>query len=87
TTTEATTTTTTTTESTTTTTTAPNFSKVIGDADGDEMIGIVDVIIVQKYLLGAEKLDKQSKVNVDLTNDGQVNAFDLAVLKRMLLNV
>lgn len=49
------------------------------------MIGIVDVITVQKYLLGAEMLDKQSKINVDLTDDGQVNAFDLAMLKRMLI--
>ena len=56
------------------------------DIDLDGNWGTVsDLILLQKYLLGAEKISNQATLNADINRDGEVNAFDLALLKREIL--
>ena len=57
---------------------------VEGDADSDGECTILDVIRLQRWLIG-----KSRSINMqaaDLNHDGDVDVFDLALLKNLLLN-
>ncbi len=54
----------------------------LGDADNSENVNVTDIVKLTKYLLHTD--DKVS-VNADLAADGRIDAFDLALLKAMLL--
>ena len=56
--------------------------KVVGDLTGDGVMNNVDVIVMQKYILGRLMLPQTLIAELDFNDDGKVNAFDLAVLKR-----
>lgn len=59
-------------------------SSVKGDVNQDGKCSVADIIKLQKYLLGREKLaDWQS---ADLTEDQMINIYDLIALKRLLLS-
>lgn len=64
-----------------------NESEVIylnpGDCDLDGSFSIVDVIQMQKYLMGQGELTCWK--NADFCQDNKIDGFDLAVMKRMLL--
>ncbi|MBQ8079419.1 MAG: dockerin type I repeat-containing protein [Oscillospiraceae bacterium] len=72
-----------TTTSTTTTTTTQTGS-LPGDVDADGKVGVSDVIMMQKYLLGLGKLTDPAQA--DLHKDGVIDIFDLAMLKHIALN-
>lgn len=57
---------------------------VRGDLTGDGVMNNVDVIVMQKYILGRLMLPQTLIAELDFNDDGKVNAFDLAVLKRMV---
>lgn len=54
---------------------------VKGDANDDGDFTILDIIMVQRYLLGAGDLTNAD--NCDLCEDGKINAFDLAAMKNL----
>lgn len=55
-----------------------------GDVNGDSKIDILDVVMLQKFLLGLDvKIDGKA---ADLCKDGIIDIFDLAMLKRAVLN-
>jgi arabinan endo-1,5-alpha-L-arabinosidase len=56
---------------------------VIGDVSADGQFSVADAVMMQKYLLRAG--DLTDDFAGDLCEDGVINAFDLAVMKRMLL--
>ncbi len=58
-------------------------SDLKGDCNADGKFSVLDTIMLQKYLFGKGELTAPQ--NVDLTEDGAVDAFDLAVMKRELL--
>ncbi len=62
---------------------AAETKKIIGDVNADGAFAVVDVVMLQKYLLHAGDLTDAAAG--DLTGDGRINAFDLAIMKRMLL--
>lgn len=55
-----------------------------GDVNEDGQINLVDIVSLQKYILRMNSLSTNGKANADLTADGRVNVFDLAVLKGMV---
>lgn len=60
---------------------------VPGDTDADGSIALSDVVRIQKYLHGAASLDSiQGTQNADMNEDGTLNVFDLALMKKRLLN-
>ncbi len=77
---------TTATEETTTTTTQPTKPIVNGDANGDGVLTVVDIVALQRYLFGKSTITAENAKCVDLTRDGRLNGFDLALLKRTLLH-
>ncbi|MDE5564838.1 MAG: RICIN domain-containing protein, partial [Oscillospiraceae bacterium] len=57
--------------------------KIIGDVDANDVFDLLDIIMMQKYLLNAGTLtDWESG---DLCADGVIDVFDLALMKRELL--
>ncbi len=55
-----------------------------GDVNADSDVNTLDVILLQKCLLGTESLDAMDPIAAELHEDGVINAFDLAYLKKML---
>ena len=53
-----------------------------GDADLNENVGVTDVVKLSRYLLHT---DSAVSINADLSGEGTIDAFDLALLKAMLL--
>lgn len=54
----------------------------LGDADDNGSVTVADAVCLSRSLVNH---DTQSSANADLTADGNLNAFDLGLLKRMLL--
>ena len=62
--------------------TQPVGDFVYGDANSDGIVDIMDVIRVNKFLLGTTDLDAKQRKAADVDNDGDVNATDsLNILK------
>ncbi len=59
---------------------APTLS---GDCNADSKFTVADAVMLQKYLLCTGNLTAPQ--NADLTGDGAVDGFDLAVMKKMLI--
>lgn len=75
-----------TTETTTTTTTTTEPEFIRGDVNGDGFVGIADVIIFQRWLLGCDvdHLIPNWRA-ADLCEDDCLNVFDLCLLKRIII--
>jgi len=56
---------------------------VKGDADANGKYEVTDIVMVQRYLLNTGELTNWK--NVDLHEDGRIDGFDLAIMKRMML--
>ncbi len=84
-TTSTTTTTTTTTTATAPTTTAVPPAPVQGDINNDGKVDIADLVMLQKYLMGAEKFSYAQFRASDLLSDGRVDAYDLVILRRLAI--
>jgi hypothetical protein len=54
-----------------------------GDVDMDDEVDVADIIALQKYLLGYEQVI--SSISSDVTGDGEIDIFDLGLLKRLVL--
>ncbi len=57
-----------------------------GDVDLDGAVSVVDVVMMQKYLFGKASLSQNAYDNANVAADNAVNAFDLAVLKKMVVS-
>lgn len=63
----------------------PNVSKLKGDADLSGKVDILDVITVNRAMLGKEKLEGQALTNADINNDGKPDASDsLNIMKAIV---
>ena len=55
---------------------------MLGDVDGSGKINIMDVVILNKAILGKEELSKQAEINADVNGDGVPDSADsLLILK------
>ncbi|MDE6086896.1 MAG: carbohydrate-binding domain-containing protein, partial [Oscillospiraceae bacterium] len=60
--------------------------KLTGDVTLDGTVGVTDVILLQKYLIGKETISEEAYWNADVTADQIVNIYDFVALKRKILN-
>lgn len=59
-----------------------------GDLDGDGILTVQDVVALNRYILGVLPSDDELHwQNADLMQDGVIDVFDLAMLKRALLAI
>lgn len=60
----------------------PGGTTVWGDVNEDGAVDILDVILLNKFLLGAQTLSDQARLNADVMNDGSIDSTDsLSILK------
>lgn len=57
-----------------------------GDINGDGEVSIVDITLLQKYLLKTAELEESQVATADLNGDGIINIFDAVILKRIIIN-
>ncbi len=60
-------------------------TSLAGDISADNTLGLLDAIYLQKHLLNATHLNKAQYLRADVDQNHTVDAFDLALLKRMLI--
>ena len=71
------------TDSTAQDTDEPAQTRQLGDVDADGTVSVADIILMQKFMLGIQALPTwEDAYYADLTQDGMVDIFDLALLKR-----
>ncbi len=56
-----------------------------GDVNGDGIVSVADAVMLQKWLHCKENLDNPDAADMD--DDGQIDVFDLALLKRKLVGM
>jgi hypothetical protein len=56
-----------------------------GDADADGTFSVTDVVLFQKWICAAPEVQITNWEAVDFCADGKLDAFDLAIMKRMLV--
>lgn len=56
-----------------------------GDANRDGTFSIADVVLLQKYLLGAAKDNFPDPEGADLCKDGRLDVFDMCLMKKLLV--
>ena len=65
-----------------------NYTVVIyGDNNGDGVIDILDLLKIQKHLLGVNKLKNAYLYASDINKDGNVDIIDLLKIQKHILNV
>ena len=74
-----------TTEESVTETTEIEPEPLYGDVNLDGSINVTDVIMMQKYLHGQQKISYDSFMISDMNQDGNVNIYDLVLLKKTLI--
>ncbi len=55
-----------------------------GDVNADDILSILDIVSLQKYLLTLKDLTAEQLKLADMNTDGRVNIFDLNLLKESL---
>ena len=58
--------------------------KLLGDVNNDGIVSISDAVMMQKYLLRQGELTAYK--NGDISQDGTINALDMSMLRRLLIN-
>lgn len=61
------------------------YTYVKGDLNGDGELNIVDVVLLQEWLLSAPNAHLQQWWAADLCKDERINCIDLCLMKRELL--
>ncbi|NLT09422.1 MAG: SH3 domain-containing protein [Ruminococcus sp.] len=67
-------------------TSADYSSKAAGDIDGNGKIASADADMLQKYLVGDQKLSTAQYMLADVDRDTYVNAFDLVLLRQSIID-
>jgi hypothetical protein len=80
------------TSETTTTDEAPEIDDISnltikGDANGDEEVNAVDLLLAKKYVLQMVQKSEISFENADINDDGDVNSVDILMLKKYILQI
>ena len=60
---------------------------IYGDASGDGKINALDLLKIQKHILGVNKLSGAALTGADPSKDGKVNALDLLKVQKHILGV
>lgn len=62
----------------------PTPKKIKGDVNLDNKVSISDAVALNKFIIGASKINKNAYDNADYNSDGRINIFDLSGVKQLL---
>ncbi len=60
-------------------------SYIYGDVNKDGKIDLIDITLIQRYLLGTINFDEIEMILADVNSDGKVNLIDIILVQRYLL--
>ena len=63
----------------------PQYGYGAGDANGDGVVNIQDIVRIVNYVLGTTDLDAQEKAGADANGDGTVNILDVVAIVQYIL--
>lgn len=58
---------------------------IYGDANGDGEVNVIDLLKVQKQILGKTSLSGSHKIAADANKDGEINVIDLLKVQKQIL--
>lgn len=61
------------------------YEEVIGDLNQDGKFNVADLVLMQKYILGAETFNKEQAKIADMNGDGAADTFDLIRFRKMMI--
>ena len=61
------------------------YEDVTGDVNLDGEFSVADLVLMQKYLLGAENFNKKQFAAADLNSDGNADIYDMIRFRKMIL--
>lgn len=61
-----------------------SLKDTVGDANGDGVVGIADLVALQDFLVVRRK---DISINADVNQDGVINVFDMCLLRRIVSDV
>lgn len=64
--------------------TCKSLNDTIGDANGDGVVGVADLVVLQDFLAVKRK---DISVHADVNQDGVINVFDLSLLREIVSSV
>ncbi len=65
----------------------PNYSTLIGDINGDNIINVIDATLIQKYGVGSVKLDEHQIKKADVNKNGVVNIIDATSIQKYAIGL
>lgn len=66
---------------------ARTSTRYYGDVDLDKTLGVTDIVMLRQHLLGTSAITSQRALTcADVTADGEIDIFDLSLLKRYVLD-
>ena len=65
----------------------PEPECIYGDADGDEIVTIMDVTVIQRWLLGAWELDGDAILRAAVSGEDELSIVDATLIQRWLLGI
>ncbi len=63
----------------------PECPNPVGDVNLDEKFGIADLVVMNRYIVGDEKIASDDLVLADMDLDGRADSFDLCLMRQELL--
>ena len=60
---------------------------IYGDTNGDGKITVLDLLVIQKHILGVSNLNGAKGIAADPSKDGKINALDLLKVQKHILEV
>lgn len=57
----------------------------MGDINKDNSINIADLVVMNRYILGADSIDADNYILSDLTFDGIIDSFDLVKMRMLII--
>ena len=67
-------------------TTRNPIQTLLGDANQDEEINVLDVIVTVNHIINAELLDSMGVYIADVDGNGNVNILDVIIIINIILN-
>lgn len=58
---------------------------LVGDVNNDGTVSTADLVLMQRYILGTEDFTADQFARADMDSDSLVNAFDLVLLRKILI--
>ncbi len=65
----------------------PTYSTIVGDANGDNMVNVIDATNIQKHSVGATLLDERQLNRSDVNGDGVVNIIDATLIQKFAVGL